>query len=52
LFKTRLRTRIRLDAYPYDMTPDGQQFLVNALIEENLATPLSVILNWGHLLRP
>jgi len=52
LFKTRLRTRIRLDAYPYDMTPDGQQFLVNALIEENLSTPLSVILNWPRLLRP
>ena len=52
LFKTRLRTRIRLDAYPYDMTPDGQQFLVNKLIEENLSTPLSVIINWPRLLRP
>ena len=52
LFKSRLRTRLRLDAYPYDMTPDGQRFLVNILIEENRSTAATVIVNWPGLLKP
>jgi hypothetical protein len=44
---------VRLDAYPYDMSADGQRFLVNTFVEEtSLSTPLTVIINWPRLLRP
>jgi hypothetical protein len=29
----------------YDVSPDGQRFLMNAIIEE-AASPITVILNW------
>jgi len=30
----------------YDVSADGQRFLVNALLEEAPATPITVVLNW------
>jgi Tol biopolymer transport system component len=30
----------------YDVTADGQRFLVNTTIEENLTRPITVVLNW------
>jgi Tol biopolymer transport system component len=43
LFKFQF-LRYRLDAYPYDVSPDGR-FLVNTLVEET-PTTLSLLTNW------
>ena len=37
--------RARLDAYPYDVTADGQRILVNTFIEE-VTPPITLIVNW------
>ena len=37
--------RIRLDAYPYDVSPDGR-FLVNSLVEESAPAAISLLINW------
>jgi dipeptidyl aminopeptidase/acylaminoacyl peptidase len=37
--------RVRLDAYPYDVAPDGR-FLVNTLIEESAPAAISLLINW------
>lgn len=31
---------------PYDVTADGQRFLINAAIDESRASPITVITNW------
>jgi Tol biopolymer transport system component len=36
---------------PYDVTPDGQRFLVRATPEKGAAQPLTVISNWPALLK-
>ena len=35
----------------YDVTRDGQRFLVNIPIEETVASPITVVLNWPALLK-
>lgn len=30
----------------YDVSPDGQRFLVATSIEESSATPITVVVNW------
>jgi hypothetical protein len=35
-----------MDAYSYDVTADGQRFLINTRVDEPNAAPLLVILNW------
>ena len=30
----------------YDVTADGQRFIVNAFTEEALSSPITVVLNW------
>jgi Tol biopolymer transport system component len=46
LFKVRLRPVGRLDAYPYDVTADGQRFLFNTFLEEAASTGLTLVLDW------
>ena len=46
LFAVRPRPRVRLDAYPYDVSPDGQRFVVNTLIDETTSTTITLVLNW------
>ena len=47
LFQTHPRQPISaMDFFTYDVTNDGQRFLVNAKVESTNAAPLSVILNW------
>jgi len=46
LFSVRPRPPVRLDAYAYDVSPDGQRFLVNTLIEEPASTVITLVLNW------
>jgi hypothetical protein len=44
LFTFQFR-RIRLDGYPYDVSPDGR-FLVNTLVEETAPAAISLLVNW------
>jgi hypothetical protein len=30
----------------YEVTADGQRFLINTLVEETNDTPISVVVNW------
>jgi hypothetical protein len=36
----------------YDSAPDGQRFLVRAAPQQQVAQPLTVIVNWPALLKP
>jgi hypothetical protein len=36
-----------MDFFSYDVTADGQKFLVNTRVETSNVAPLSVILNWS-----
>jgi serine/threonine protein kinase len=46
LFKVRLRPLVRLDAYPYDVTSDGQRFLINTFAEEATSSAITLVVNW------
>jgi Tol biopolymer transport system component len=46
LFHVRLRPTGRLDAYPYDVMPDGQRFLFNTFVEEATSTGLTLVMGW------
>ena len=50
LFPIRFR-QVRLDAYPYAVRPDGQQFLVNTLLDEAASSTISLLVNWPAALR-
>lgn len=48
LFQTRTRQPISYqDVNSYDLTGDGQKFLINTRVDEPNAAPLSIILNWA-----
>ena len=48
LFVTHPRQPISaMDFFSYDVTPDGQKFLVNTKVDTSNSAPLSVILNWS-----
>ena len=36
-----------MDFFSYDVTADGQKFLVNAKVDTSNSAPMSVILNWA-----
>jgi dipeptidyl aminopeptidase/acylaminoacyl peptidase len=38
-------------AWRWDISPDGQRFLVNAAPEDRSSTPVTVVANWSALLR-
>ncbi len=46
LFKTRMLTGLLQSGIEYDVTADGQRFLIGTMVGEANATPVSVILNW------
>jgi eukaryotic-like serine/threonine-protein kinase len=47
LFQPRLRQPISaLDVCSYDVSADGQRFLINTKVDAPSAAPLSVVLNW------
>ena len=50
LFAARLRPSARLDAYPYDVSPNGRRFVLNTLVEERTSTTITVVLNWTAVL--
>ena len=37
--------------WPYDVSADGQRFLVNSRNVESTSTPLNVVVNWTALLK-
>jgi len=48
LFQTHRRQPISAqDVFSYDVTADGQRFLINTKMDEANAAPLSIILNWA-----
>jgi serine/threonine protein kinase len=48
LFQTHTRQPISMmDAFTYDVSRDGQKFLINTRMDESNAAPLSIILNWS-----
>ena len=51
LFKTRSPESGPSLGIEYDVTADGQRFLMNALVGEVKETPINVILNWTEGLR-
>jgi Tol biopolymer transport system component len=52
LFQTHLRQPISaLDVFSYDVSADGQKFLVNTKVDEPGAAPVSIILNWTAALQ-
>jgi serine/threonine protein kinase len=48
LFQVHLRQPLSaMDFFSYDVTADGQKFLVNTKMDTSSSAPLSVILNWS-----
>jgi hypothetical protein len=35
------------DMFSYDVTGDGQKFLINTKVDEPNAAPLAIVLNWA-----
>jgi Tol biopolymer transport system component len=46
LFTMRTRPQARLDAYNYDVSPDGRRFLVNTFIEQTTSAAVNIVINW------
>jgi serine/threonine protein kinase len=42
----RTRPLSRLDAYQYDVSFDGQHFIVNTFVEETTLAPITLVVNW------
>ena len=38
-------------SWRWDISPDGQRFLVNAAPEDHSSTPVTMVANWNALLR-
>jgi len=53
LFGTRAITNqsYPYDPYPYDVSADGQRFLVNTLAVETASAPITLVVNWPALLK-
>ncbi len=48
LFQTHPRQPVSaMDFFSYDVTADGQRFLINTKVDEPSAPPLSIVLNWA-----
>jgi hypothetical protein len=46
LFTVRLRPLGRLDAFPYDVTSDGQRLIINTFVEEATLPAITLVVNW------
>jgi len=51
LFKTRMLSALANNFHEFDVSPDGQRFLIGTLIGETKAAPPTVIMNWPALLK-
>jgi Tol biopolymer transport system component len=53
LFQTHRREAVSsADMFSYDVSADGQRFLINAEVEGAASPPLTVVLNWTAELKP
>jgi hypothetical protein len=50
LFDTRAPSTINPRS-AYDVSPDGQRFLVNTLVDEAASAPITLVVNWPALLK-
>jgi serine/threonine protein kinase len=50
LFVTQLRPIGRLDAFPYDVSADGQSFLLNTSIAASESAPITLVVKWPAIL--
>ena len=50
--KVLFDTRLRSGGVSYDVSADGQRFLIPQLVETAGGDPVTVILNWPSALRP
>ena len=50
LFETRAIANAN-QRYPYDVSADGQRFLVNTLAEETTSAPITLVVNWPALVK-
>jgi hypothetical protein len=47
LFQTTPRQPVLVfDLFVYDVSRDGQRFLINTEVKQTESTPMSVVLNW------
>jgi len=51
LFGVRPRPLLSFGDYPYDVSADGQRFLVNTLAEETTSTAITLVVNWTAALQ-
>ena len=51
LFVTRIKHSVDMSQPQYDVSPDGQRFLINTLIEEDAAASITLVLNWFEELK-
>ena len=51
--KPLFQTRLEFDMVPrqYDVSADGQRFLLAHPLEESASVPITVIVNWPELLK-
>jgi eukaryotic-like serine/threonine-protein kinase len=48
LFQTHARQLIGvMDVFSYDVSRDGQKFLINVKVDEPVPSPVSIVLNWA-----
>ena len=51
LFQANPREMVATSEFSYDVSNDGQKFLINTQLKTE-ATPMSVILNWNAKINP
>ena len=52
LFQTRAREPLSAEEiFTYDVSPDGQRFLINVNLEQSNPPPVNIVLNWTSELR-
>jgi serine/threonine protein kinase/Tol biopolymer transport system component len=51
LFKVRPHPQVSLGMYPYDVSADGQRFLVNSFVEETTTPAVTLFINWTSQLK-
>jgi hypothetical protein len=39
------------NTYPYDVSADGQRFLVNTIVEATALPPITLVVNWAAALQ-
>jgi eukaryotic-like serine/threonine-protein kinase len=51
LFRAALRPVVRLDGYPYDVSPDGTRLLLNTILQDAPPPPLALVVNWPSAIK-